>query len=563
MEKCVIYSRVSSDHQDYSRQINELRVYAKSKDLSIVDEFNEKKSASKYKKTDRVEYFKMKEYVIMNNIKRILMWEISRLSRDTIMSLTEIRDFKNNNIGIYFLQNGLDTLDENNMLAITILSSISEKENELRTSRIKSGKRNKARENNSITGFWTIPYGYKNVNSKLAIDEEEANVIKMIYQFALEGTGFRGIARELNSRGIKTRWTKKGKRIFVNSKGVIEPTVWKPNSISLILKNTLYKGERKYKGETKPIPAPIIIPKEEWERVRDVISKRPGIRKRQTSYNYLLQGKIICGDCTRHYGARTETRYGYEDSFYYCNGARDLKKRCKNGQVSSRFLEEGIYLTMFAHMDRMLKLKEEQKTTFNLQEKLNQIEFYTKERNENVRELEKLAYLFRKSDMTSKEYELNKRIINVKDDNLKFQIKSINNEIDQFNSISPDKLSVKYFMTDDPNMKQSFIDKYLDKIIIHKIKEVAITEKQIKSKNIEFITLWEDPLNETREWFKKEVLYKKTKSRLIFVELYAFSNTEPLNIILVKHLRKPLPKMNHMFVVPTLSINSGVLSIKN
>ena len=107
MSKCVIYSRVAV--QIIRTSISSLfpRNIRKITELTVDKVFAEKVSVSKDK--TRPEFEAMKKYVLVNNIKRILMWELSRLARDTIKSLTSIKEFETNGIGIYFLKENLDT----------------------------------------------------------------------------------------------------------------------------------------------------------------------------------------------------------------------------------------------------------------------------------------------------------------------------------------------------------------------------------------------------------------------------------------------------------------------
>ena len=64
-------------------------------------------------------------------------------------------------------------------------------------------------ENAIKKGHWTggkfMPLGYKRVEKKLVIDEEESEIVKDIFNLYLSGLGTKRIARELNKRKIPTR----------------------------------------------------------------------------------------------------------------------------------------------------------------------------------------------------------------------------------------------------------------------------------------------------------------------------------------------------------------------
>ena len=80
MKKVVIYARVSTNSQDYERQIIDLRDYANRMDYVVVKEFSEKISGAK-KVAEREQLSELLNYVEANKIDKVLIYECSRLSR--------------------------------------------------------------------------------------------------------------------------------------------------------------------------------------------------------------------------------------------------------------------------------------------------------------------------------------------------------------------------------------------------------------------------------------------------------------------------------------------------
>ena len=87
--KTVIFARVSTNVQDYDRQVNELTVLAKSKGWSDEAVFAEKISGAKAN-TERTELLNMISYVESNHIDKVLVTELSCLGRDTLQVLEVI-----------------------------------------------------------------------------------------------------------------------------------------------------------------------------------------------------------------------------------------------------------------------------------------------------------------------------------------------------------------------------------------------------------------------------------------------------------------------------------------
>ena len=107
--KVVIYARVSTSAQDYTRQITELRKYAKKQNYEIVKEFSEKISGGK-KVEERMAIKEMLDFVKFNKVDKVLIYECSRLSRRQLDFLSIIEQLTEQGVSLFILQNGLETL---------------------------------------------------------------------------------------------------------------------------------------------------------------------------------------------------------------------------------------------------------------------------------------------------------------------------------------------------------------------------------------------------------------------------------------------------------------------
>lgn len=107
--KVVIYARVSTSAQDYTRQITELRKYAKKQNYEIVKEFSEKISGGK-KVEERTAIKEMLDFVKFNKVDKVLIYECSRLSRRQLDFLSIIEQLTEQGVSLFILQNGLETL---------------------------------------------------------------------------------------------------------------------------------------------------------------------------------------------------------------------------------------------------------------------------------------------------------------------------------------------------------------------------------------------------------------------------------------------------------------------
>ena len=107
--KVVLYARVSTSAQDYTRQITELRNYAWKQNYQIVKEFSEKISGGK-KIEERAAIKELLDFVKSNKVEKVLVYECSRLSRRQLDFLSIIEQLTEARVSLYILQNGLETL---------------------------------------------------------------------------------------------------------------------------------------------------------------------------------------------------------------------------------------------------------------------------------------------------------------------------------------------------------------------------------------------------------------------------------------------------------------------
>ena len=165
--KAVIYARVSTQGQDYDRQLAELKQYADRMGYDIVKTFSEKISGAK----------KVEERQAMTEL---LIYECSRLSRRAVDFLSIIEIFNEKKISLYIHQNGLETLLPNGeinpiaTLVLGILAQFNSMERSLIRSRMESGYNN-FRNNGGVVGRKT---GYRKTSEQMK--EEYAEEIRLL-----------------------------------------------------------------------------------------------------------------------------------------------------------------------------------------------------------------------------------------------------------------------------------------------------------------------------------------------------------------------------------------------
>ena len=147
MMKTVIFARVSTNVQEYDRQINELTTLAKSNGWSVEAVFAEKISGAKSNK-ERTELLNMVSYVEGNHINKVLVTELSRLGRDTLQVLEVIQMLNEKGISLYIQNYNIETLTKDgkvnamSQFLITILAEVARMERKTIRERVESGYKN-------------------------------------------------------------------------------------------------------------------------------------------------------------------------------------------------------------------------------------------------------------------------------------------------------------------------------------------------------------------------------------------------------------------------------------
>ena len=139
-----IYARVSTNGQEFDRQVAELREYADRMGYQVVKEFSEKVSGAK-KVEEREALMELLAYVDEHHVDKVLIYECSRLSRRAVDFLSIVEALTEKRISVYIHQNGLETLLPNGtpnpiaQLVLGILAQFNSMERSLIRSRMESG----------------------------------------------------------------------------------------------------------------------------------------------------------------------------------------------------------------------------------------------------------------------------------------------------------------------------------------------------------------------------------------------------------------------------------------
>ncbi len=352
MLRGVAYCRYSSDNQreeSITGQIRAIKVFALQKNIEIIKIYaDEAKSAT----TDqRPEFLKMMEDAELGQFKTIIVHKLDRFSRDRYDSAFYRRHLKKQGVKLFSVLENLDDSPESVILE-SILEGMAEYYSKNLAREVMKGLKENAYQCKHTGGI--PPLGYNvGLDMKYEINENEADIIRMIFNEHLLGSGYLTIVSKLNSLGYTT---KAGK-------------AFKTNSIRDILKNEKYTGvyifNRRAAGKkgnyVNKDPQeiirieggmPQIIESNLFYLINNKMDlKRYGKRK-SAKQNYLLSGMMKCGICGASYTGQSyvKGRGGVKYYLYGCT-AKYNSKSCNNKDIRQdaveNFVVELIQNSMF------------------------------------------------------------------------------------------------------------------------------------------------------------------------------------------------------------------------
>lgn len=234
----------------------------------------------------------------------ILTKEVSRFARNTVDTLTTVRNLLNYGVGVYFETDNINTLSNEGELRLTIMSSLAQDESRKLSTRVKFGFK-RSIESGKVLGNNAI-WGYKKDKCKLVIVEEEAEIVRKIYELYSTGNyGIRRLGDELANLGYYADKQTQKKFVFSTLKGILTNPKYKgfyvgnkTTKIDFLSKKVKYFDEKEwiqYKDEKGYVPP--IVSEELWNKCQEIYNKNSSnIKNKATSYNnkYVYSGKIFC-----------------------------------------------------------------------------------------------------------------------------------------------------------------------------------------------------------------------------------------------------------------------------
>jgi site-specific DNA recombinase len=333
--RCAIYTRVSTDHgldQEFNSldaQYDAASAYIKSQAHAGWTLIRSRYDDGGYSggSTDRPDLQRLLDDIRSRKLDVIVVYKVDRLTRSLADFAKLVELFDAHGVSFVSVTQQFNTTTSMGRLTLNVLLSFAQFEREVTSERIRDKIAASKRK-----GLWvggTLPLGYHMQDDKIAVIEDEAERVRLIYRRYLELGSVNALVRDLRERNIRTK-----SRLLATgaTRGGVH---FGRGSLFYLLRNRFYIGEVEYKDEILPGEQPAIIDRALFDAVQRKLTDQWTTRSTMRNVSdYLLTGLLF--DDAGHrmvptHATKAGVRYRYYVSLPHLHGE---SKTASVGSVS-------------------------------------------------------------------------------------------------------------------------------------------------------------------------------------------------------------------------------------
>jgi len=246
----------------------------------------------------------------------VIVYKVDRLSRSLLDFGKIIESFERHKVSFVSVTQAFNTATSMGRLILNVLLSFAQFEREMISERTRD-KIAAARRKGKWSGGMPI-LGYTVAQTKLVVDEAEAQCVRQIFEMYLEHQSLLAVVKELDLRGWRTkRWTTR--------KGTARGgRPFDKNSLHQLLTNVAYIGNVKYKDEVHAGEHQPIVDVETFGQVQALLQRnsRSGGRAVRNKHGALLRGLLRCTACDCGMSHSFTVKGNRQYRYYVCHRAQ-------------------------------------------------------------------------------------------------------------------------------------------------------------------------------------------------------------------------------------------------
>ena len=324
-KQAVIYARYSDHSQreeSIEQQVEECEAYAAVNGYNVVHVYADKAISGRSDK--RPQFQRMMRDAERRTFGVVLSYKSNRISRNMLQALQYEARLDALGVQTLYVKEEFGNTAAGRF-ALRTMMNVNQFYSENLAEDVKRGMMDNANEC-KVNGM--IAFGYqRGADGRFTINEREAAVVRYIFASVLQGQTFAEIARTLNAKGIKTR----------------RGNAWGAGSFHRMLRNENYIGTYSYNGVVVEGGVPAIVDKELFWQVQECMTDRErSLKHKNEVAEYLLTGKLICGECGNYMvGVSGTGRHGGKYFYYKCS-TRHAKGDCGKTNVRKDHIERSV-----------------------------------------------------------------------------------------------------------------------------------------------------------------------------------------------------------------------------
>ena len=352
--RCAIYTRVSTEHgldQEFNSldaQYDAACAYIKSQAHAGWALIRSRYDDGRYSggSTDRPDLQRLLDDIRARKIDVIVVYKVDRLTRSLADFAKLVELFDAQGVSFVSVTQQFNTTTSMGRLTLNVLLSFAQFEREVTSERIRDKIAASKRK-----GLWVggpLPLGYAMKDGKLAVVEDEAERVRLIYRRYLELGGVNALVRDLRDKDIRTK-------IRLRATGATHGGIpFERGSLFYLLRNRFYIGEVKYKGEILPGEQPAIMKRELFDAVQQKLTDQWSHRNHaKTKSDHLLTGLLY--DDAGHrmiptHATKAGIRYRYYVSQPLLKGESKTVSVGSVSRIPATDIEDIIVKSVHAHL---------------------------------------------------------------------------------------------------------------------------------------------------------------------------------------------------------------------
>jgi DNA invertase Pin-like site-specific DNA recombinase len=352
--RCAIYTRVSTEHgldQEFNSldaQYDAASAYIKSQAHAGWALIRSRYDDGGYSggSTDRPDLQRLLEDIRARKIDVIVVYKVDRLTRSLADFAKLVELFDAQGVSFVSVTQQFNTTTSMGRLTLNVLLSFAQFEREVTSERIRDKIAASKRK-----GLWVggpLPLGYEMKDGKIAVVEDEAERVRLIYRRYLELSGVNALVRDLRDKDIRTKT-----RLRAND-ATHGGILFERGSLFYLLRNRFYIGEVKYKGEILPGEQPAIMDRQLFDAVQQKLTDQWSHRNHAKSKSYHLLTGLLYDDAGHRmiptHATKAGIRYRYYVSLPHLKGESKTVSVGSVSRIPATDIEDIIVKSVNEHL---------------------------------------------------------------------------------------------------------------------------------------------------------------------------------------------------------------------